>query len=150
MKKILLLAVGVALGAILLTAPSYAATTTAQAETCGEKTSLNFFSFPTWYRGLPQKSDNGNCTLDLSGKSPFQIIMTVALNVIDILLRAIAFISVGFTIYGGFLYMTSRGNADQVTKGKRTITYALVGLVLAMVASMLVTFIVSKMLNGAS
>lgn len=36
-----------------------------------------------------------------------------------------------FIVYGGYLILTSQGSADQVAKGKSYITYAIIGIVLA-------------------
>lgn len=36
-----------------------------------------------------------------------------------------------FIVYGGYLILTSQGSPDQVSKGKSYITYAIVGVVLA-------------------
>lgn len=101
----------------------------------------NFLTFPVWYRGL---EDSKTCNL----KSPSQVsggltayIWTIVLNIIDILLQAVGYLSVVFIIYGGFQYLTSAGSADGVTKGKKTITNAIIGLMLSIVSVAIVTFI---------
>lgn|SRR5437899_5590485 len=40
-------------------------------------------------------------------------------------------VSVLFIIYGGYLYLTSRGNPMQVDKGKQYIMYSIIGLLFA-------------------
>ncbi len=109
------------------------------AASCSDK-DTSFLSFPTWYRGLIK--DEATCTLngpEIGGLSNY--IWHIVLNVIDILIMAIGYISVGFIIYGGFQYLTSAGNADGAKKGKTTITNAIIGLILAIVSVAVVRFI---------
>lgn len=98
-----------------------------------------FLTFPTWYRGLT----NGDCSI----KSPGQVggisnfIWKIALNIVEILLQLVAYISVGFVMYGGFLYLASAGSADKVAAGKKTILNALIGLVLSFFSVAIVAMI---------
>lgn len=46
-------------------------------------------------------------------------------------LSIIGGVAVLFIIYGGYLYLTSKGNPVNVEKGKRYIFYAILGLLLA-------------------
>jgi hypothetical protein len=48
-----------------------------------------------------------------------------------------------FIIYGGFLYITSRGNKQQAERAKKTLTYAIFGLVLVFLAR-----VIFNILNG--
>ena len=45
-------------------------------------------------------------------------------------------------IYGGYLYMTSRGNAAQAQKARTVLTWAIVGLAIAVLASVIVNIVV--------
>lgn len=49
-------------------------------------------------------------------------------TIIRFLLTLAAIIAVLFIIIGGFLYMTSAGNEERAGKGKKTLTYAVIGL----------------------
>jgi len=52
----------------------------------------------------------------------------------QIIEAAMSFLGIIFTalmVYGGFLWMTSRGNEDQVDKAQRIITSAVIGLIIA-------------------
>lgn len=61
---------------------------------------------------------------------------------------AIAFIAaVIVLIYGGFLYITSAGNADNATKGKTAIVNALIGVVV-IVLSYIIVQIVYRFVSG--
>lgn len=62
---------------------------------------------------------------------------------------AISFIAaVIVLIYGGFLYITSAGNADNATKGKTAIMNALIGIVI-IVLSYIIVQIVYRFVSGS-
>lgn len=68
----------------------------------------------------------------------------IAANIIKALL---AFIGVIFTIlliYGGFLYMTSAGEADKVKKAKDLIKNAIIGVLIVMTAYIITYFITTQ------
>ncbi len=66
-------------------------------------------------------------------------------TVTDILLFVIGAVSVIMIVVGGLKYTTSNGNADQIKSAKNTIMYAVVGVVVAILAYAIVHFIVSKL-----
>ena len=47
-------------------------------------------------------------------------------------------------IYGGFRYITSGGDSGKVTGAKNTIIYAVIGLVIVVLAQVIVKFILDK------
>ena len=47
-------------------------------------------------------------------------------------------------IIGGFMYIVAQGDSSKLNTAKSTITYALVGAVVAAIAQGLVTFVISK------
>ena len=54
-----------------------------------------------------------------------------------------------FLVYGGFIYMTSAGNDEQTEKAKKILINAVLGLVVIIMATAIVT-IVSGLLSGGS
>lgn len=46
-------------------------------------------------------------------------------------LSFIGIVALLFIVYGGYLILTSQGNPEQVGRGKSYITYAIIGIVLA-------------------
>ena len=69
--------------------------------------------------------------------SPDQVIETV----INTLLSFLGVIFLILMIYGGFLWMTARGNEEQVTKSKNLIIAAVIGLIIVL-ASYAISFFV--------
>lgn len=58
----------------------------------------------------------------------------VAGRIVKIFLSFLGVIFLGLMIYGGYLWMTARGNEQDVDKAKRIIQHALVGLIIVMTA----------------
>jgi hypothetical protein len=63
--------------------------------------------------------------------------------IINIALYLAGILAVIFIIYGGFLYITSGGNEAQAKKGRATLTYAIIGLVLVILSFVIIRVITS-------
>ena len=53
-------------------------------------------------------------------------------------------------VYGGFLWMTSGGSKDRIDKGKKTLTWAIIGIVVIFAAYVLVDNIILAITTGAT
>jgi len=69
---------------------------------------------------------------------------TFITNLTNLLLFAIGVISIVMIIIGGIKYTTSNGDSGQITSAKNTILYAVVGLVIALMAYGIVRYVVSQ------
>jgi hypothetical protein len=99
---------------------------------------------PPWYKYLKGTDDpGGGCSIQFSFPGDLGAIM---LAIIEILLRIGAIAAVGYIIYGGFMYMTSQGEPDKAKAAQTTITNAVVGLVIALLATGIVSFIGGRLL----
>jgi hypothetical protein len=103
----------------------------------------SFFGLPTWYKYLEPEpripgAVNDTCKLKISDLGD---IWLIGLGVLDILLRLIGLIAVGFIIWGGIQYLTSQGEPDRTKAALSTIINAFVGLVIAVAAAGVVYFI---------
>jgi uncharacterized membrane protein YidH (DUF202 family) len=78
--------------------------------------------------------------LPLAGTGPDQI--QTILSIVFILIGAISVLM--FTI-GGFRYITAQGDPQQLSKAKQTIIYAIVGVVVSVMAVTIVTFVLGKL-----
>ena len=66
----------------------------------------------------------------------------------DIVQAVLSFLGVIFLvlmIYGGYLWMTARGNEEQVTKAKNLITAAIIGLIIVISAYAISYFIIKSL-----
>lgn len=66
-------------------------------------------------------------------------------SIINILLFLIGAIAVIMIIIGGIQYTTSNGDQGQITGAKNTILYAIIGLVVAIMAYAIVNFVVNRL-----
>lgn len=101
-------------------------------------TKHNFLGLPTWYKYLDKTDVAGQCTVKFIFP---QDISKIALVLIEILLRIAAMLAVGFIIYGGYRYILSQGEPDQANAARSTIINALIGLVIAVSATLIISFI---------
>lgn len=104
-------------GIMATSEPTYAA---------GPSCSASFLTFPAWYRGLT----NPDCSLMSPGGtiSLQNYVWVIVLNVIEIALQLVAYLTVFMIIYGGFLYMTNGGEPSKIIAARKTIITALIGL----------------------
>ena len=80
--------------------------------------------------------------VDPGGSGDFENLIT---TIVNILLFLIGLLSVIMIIYGGFRFVTSGGSAESVKAAKNTILYAIVGLVVAIMAFAVVNFVLDKL-----
>ena len=86
-------------------------------------------------------NDAGNNTCGNDGKQECTLGERVK-QVINILLFLIGVISVIMIIIGGIRYTLSNGDSAQITSAKNTVLYAVIGLVVALLAYAIVNFVV--------
>lgn len=103
-------------------------------------TGHNFLFFPPWYKYLDGVTDPSShlCSPVVTGLNDIWLIVAA---VIEILLRVVALIAVVMIIYAGFYYTTSQGEPDKTAKAKGTIINAVAGLILAVLATTIITFL---------
>jgi len=65
-------------------------------------------------------------------------------QVVNVLLFVLGAISVIMIIIGGIRYATSNGDSSQITSAKNTILYAIIGLVVAILAYAIVNFVINQ------
>lgn len=94
--------------------------------------SITNFSF------LGEQDSQGNTTKPSS-------LLPVLLAIADDLLRIAGLVAVAFVITGGIQYVMSSGEPDKTKKARETIINALVGVVVAIIAASVVSYIGSKL-----
>lgn len=118
------------------------------ASAAGSGCSNRFLTFPTWYNGLTDASCNlkspdkafGGDSADRLSKYIFRI----ALNVIEIAMQLVAYISVGFIIYGGFKFLTSPSDSSKIVGGRKTIQNAIIGLVISFMSIAIINLVANN------
>lgn len=141
-KKILALILGIAisLGVLLPSGEVFAA-----------ECDSEFLGLRPWYYGLTDescnvkpltdcKSESGK-SCDDAGKQLATNIWKIVLNVLVDLFVIAGVVALGFLIYGGYLYLRSGGDPAFAAKGRKTLTAALVGLAISVLANIIMRII---------
>ena len=66
-------------------------------------------------------------------------------NVVNILMFILGAVSTIMIIVGGLKYVTSNGDSNSIQSAKTTILYSVVGLVVAISASAIVSFVLGQL-----
>jgi hypothetical protein len=77
-------------------------------------------------------------------KSKSDSASSIVQDIINLLLLLIGIIAVVMIIIGGIKYTTSNGDANQVTSAKNTVMYSVIGLIVALLASLIVNTVVKQ------
>lgn len=119
------------------------AQTGANPEAC-KGSSSNFFGFPTWYKYLsPAITDNG-CELSFDASKD---IPKVLLAIFEIIMRILGVVAIVMVVWGGFQYITSQGEPEATKNARNTIVNALIGLGIALSATVIVNLIGKNLLK---
>lgn len=98
------------------------------------------FGFPNWYKYLPS-ADAATCTPGITGLNDIWLVL---LAIIEILIRVAILAAIIYVLIGGFKFITSRDNPEKTASARHTVIDALVGLVIAVAATAVVSFIAGR------
>ncbi len=71
------------------------------------------------------------------------------LTIINSFLGFLGVLAVIMVIYGGFMYITGSGDPAKADKGKKVITYAIIGIVVILISFALINTVLGVALGGA-
>jgi hypothetical protein len=106
-------------------------------------------SFPTWYKyldGVVITSNDPQNAATVCAPSVSQLadVWLIVAAVIEMLLRIAALAAIALVIYGSVQYITSQADPSKLEKARHTIMNALVGLVIAIAATTIVSFVAGR------
>ena len=96
-----------------------------------------FDIIPRWYKYLGNELDS-NCQFT---NFQWNDIWKIGLAVLEILLRIAGIVAFIYIVIGGFRFVLSRGNPQEAVKARQTLIDAIIGMGIAMLATVLVAFI---------
>ncbi len=105
-------------------------------------TAVSPVSLPV-YADSRDEAQNGAKLVDGGGGSN-QNLPDIITTIINVMLFIAAALAVIMIIYGGIRYITAHGDEKQVKVAKDTIVYSVTGLIIAILAYALVTFIFDR------
>ena len=97
------------------------------------------------YAFADAKSEIQSGISDAGGKDNNKDLTTVITDIVKTMLFIVGLLSVIVIIYSGILYIISAGNSNTVQKAKTTLTYAVVGLIVAILSYAIVSFVVNAL-----
>jgi hypothetical protein len=111
-----------------------------------------FLGLPHWYKYLNGITAQGGfqpnsgtnvmvCVPQISGLSDVWLIVAA---VVEILLRLAALFAIGLVVYGGVRLMTGQGDPGSAKAARQIIVNALIGLVIAIAATAVISFIAGR------
>ncbi|MDN5835469.1 MAG: hypothetical protein L0H36_02420 [bacterium] len=127
--KSLLLSLALVVGVGMFAAPVAISVTGSTAVHADTKSSIN-----KGLNAVGRKSGNNKKSID----SYFE-------TIVNVVLFLVAAVSVVVIIYGGFRYIVSNGDSTKIQGAKNTILYAVVGLVVAILAFAIINFVVKSL-----
>ncbi len=99
----------------------------------------------SWKTVLDEGAGTSGAGYDTQVDSPERFIPIV----IKMLLSFLGVLFLVLMIYGGFLWMTARGNEEQVTKAKNLITAAIIGLIIVLASYAISIFVMKSLASNA-
>ena len=115
--------------------------------------SKTFFGLKPWFAYLPATKFDANCQIKSFNLLPSEgspsstkdntssDVLPVAVAIVDNLVRIAALVAIVFVVIGGVKYVTSQGEPEGIKSAKDSIINALIGLVVAIIAAAVVSFI---------
>ena len=83
-----------------------------------------------------------DCNVVISDEASLKSgIWTIVANVATDISVIAAYLIIGYVIYGGYLYTMSGGDVGKVSKGKKVLTHAFIGLAIVILANVILNFI---------
>ena len=77
-------------------------------------------------------------------------IRIIIARIIRIIIGFLGIIAVGLIIYAGWLWMSSEGNEEKITKAKQVLKNAIIGLIIILSAFAIATFVLNKLIGATS
>ena len=151
-NRLIILGIVTSVVLLFLTSSASAAAVQKANNSCTYKpASSSFLAFPSWDKYITTGKTNlaGKCTtpdvgLTKDGKFSGTGILQILLAVIDILMRLVGLIALGFIVFGGIKYVTSQGSPEGTKDAQGTVLNALIGIGIATIAVAVVSFLGSR------
>lgn len=68
-------------------------------------------------------------------------------KIINVVIGVLGVVAVAVVIYGGFLFLTAQGDPGKIRKGKDSITWGIIGLIIALLSWSIINFVLSSTMS---
>ncbi len=65
-------------------------------------------------------------------------------NILNLVIGLAGLVSVAILIFAGYGFITANGDEDKIAKSTKSLTFAIVGLVICLISVLIVTFVLDK------
>jgi hypothetical protein len=101
---------------------------------------------PTWYKYLEGAEDErGKCAIDLEGRAGSRQSarsgLLIGIAVLEIMITLAGLVAVVMIFIGSFKYILTQGESEKAAGARKTVINALIGLVIIIIATRVVSFI---------
>ena len=69
-------------------------------------------------------------------------------KIIKIVLGFLGIIFLALMVYAGYMWMTSAGNEEQISKAKKTMAAAIIGVAIVLASYIITTFVINQLLEA--
>ena len=69
-------------------------------------------------------------------------------KIINVVIGVLGVVAVVVVIYGGFLFLTAQGDPGKIKKGKDSITWGIIGLVIALLSWSIINFVLTTAMSA--
>ncbi len=90
---------------------------------------------------LAQASSSGNIGLGVVDLNTAGNFKTSLLTVVNLFLYFAGFVALLYLIWGGFQYVTSAGDDEKAGKGRASVTNAIIGIAIIVIALLIVRYV---------
>lgn len=112
---------------------------TVSAEPC--QPSQSILGFPTWYEHLEGEVVQGKCRPIINASKDT---LPIGLAIFEIALTLAGLVAVAMVFVGSFKFVLAIGESEKASAARKTVTNALIGLVITLVAVRAVSFVAER------
>jgi hypothetical protein len=108
--------------------------------------------FPTLALGVEFPNPAGDFLIDLTrpGIGRSNTFASLLAYLIQLVLGLVGLLAMAFIILGGFQYITARGDEERSSAGKKTLTNAIIGLVIVILSYTMIAVVINALFGRIS
>lgn len=147
-NKISIVIISLTMFATTISAGLLPSIVSAQTPDCEADKNATILGLPKWYKYLEVNPDaSGRCspTIDSATIGGIQGFLPIGVVALEFMLRLGGLVAVAMIFVAAFKYITSQGNPDNAAAARKTAINALIGLVIIIVATSLVSFLGTRL-----
>lgn len=110
-----------------------------------KKTCIILLALLVLVTAMPALAQTSNPNTDLFVSFKSNDFGTIMASITRAILGLLGVVSIVYLIWGGYLYLTSGMNSDLAERGKKTVRYAVTGLIIAILSYIIVTVVVNSL-----